>query len=133
MAGKTANAQLDRIEGALIGNGREGLIARTARIEEKLITAANLAQDAKTAAISAAEKTEVAFDRAAQEIGSLAKVVDRLGLSVEAHHNTEHLAALLKKPKFYLALVVLFVIMHEVSTALQFGIPALWQLILKLI
>ena len=122
MAGKT---QLDRIEGAIFGNGREGLIAVTARIEENIAEAKSLAEVAtETNRLTAAalaettEKTAQALSVTAKETAdALAKlhahynerfdrldecndtfkaVLAELSTSITAHEKTEHLADIIK-------------------------------------
>lgn len=128
--------QLDRIESAILGNGHEGLIARTARIEEqtksideKVDAAAQAAKEAKLAASDAAVAANEAVTKAAESITDLASVVKQLDFSVQAHHNTDHLSTLIRKKEFWAALVVIYIILHVVATY----VPNVWDGIMTLV
>jgi hypothetical protein len=138
--------QLDKIESALFGNGREGLIAVTARIEEKLEDARGLADSANNAAERVGAEQAAGFYKTYQAISDLAKTVDTLALSVEAHHKTEHLSDItkanpsvsvfiewVKNPKFFRDLIIVgtlsFVVLHLISTY----VPNLWDWVMILL
>lgn len=128
--------QLDRIESAILGNGHEGLLARTARIEEqtkaideKVDLAADAAREAKIAANDAAVSANEAVIKAAKSISDLAVVVGKLDVSVQAHHNTDHLSTLIRKKEFWAALVVIYIILHVVATY----VPNVWDGIMTLV
>jgi NAD/NADP transhydrogenase alpha subunit len=137
MAAKT---QLDRIEGAIFGNGREGLIAVTARIEENIEEARGMAEASKTEAQGVRAEQAAGFQNVYLSIGALTRTVETLGLSVDAHHKTEHLSDVMKStpalvvildwmknPKFIRDLIIggvtSFIVLHVVSTYL----PNVWD------
>jgi hypothetical protein len=109
-----AKTQLERIEGAIFGNGREGLIAVNARIEENIKAVKEEAENAKNEAVNAAQaaaraaeasKTETekvrkeqteGFMHTDQKITILTEKVEKLADSVDAHHKTEHLSDIIK-------------------------------------
>jgi len=128
-AKNVTHSQLDRIEGALIGNGREGLLARTARIEEQIKAARELAGDAKTAAVEAAEEARTTSKEAIDAIHKVAIDVTAIGVAVTAHHKQKHLADLLKEPKFYAILIVAYITLHSISTYA----PSAWAWLMKLV
>lgn len=126
--------QLDRIEAAIIGDGKEGLLGRTARIEEKLIAVAKSADIAQskadevariTAAVAEAvtEKTDRTISKTEDLLNALTISVVKLTASVEEHHKTEHFSDLLKKRSFYLTIFFGFIIMHFIATY----VPNLWD------
>ena len=78
-------AQMTHVENALYGNGREGLISRTARIETSLEAAA-----ANTA-------------RNSEGITKLLTATEELKASIEVHHKSPHLSILMTKAKFWVA------------------------------
>jgi hypothetical protein len=114
--------QLDKIEKALIGNGREGLIPRMARIEEKIETSTNLSKEAKESSEKASEKADHAIDE-------LKIAVIKLEGIVTSHIKTEHLSALMKKKEFWAFIVVGYIALHFISTY----IPNLWNIIATLV
>lgn len=119
----TINKQLDRIEAAVLGNGHEGLLARTARIEEKLITSAQLAADAKEAAEIAAREARETVVRALDSSNALSLNVVSMNELLKAHLGTDHLSQLMKKKSFWVLIVIIFITLHLVSTY----VPNLWD------
>jgi hypothetical protein len=119
----TANAQLDRIERAIIGDGREGLLAQTARIEERVKAVASTAENAKLEAEKATEAAQKGFLRTYEAINALTLNVNKLTTSVDTHHKSVHFYDLLKRPKFWTFLIVGFIILHFVSTY----VPVVWD------
>lgn len=127
----TANkTQLDRIESALIGNGREGLIARTARMEEQLKVAVSAASDAKSEAEKARATAEVLSDLLAEKHNELSSDISsihndvklslvQLTASVTAHHNSTHLAEVMKKKSFWVTIIGAYVFLHLIATYVQ--------------
>jgi len=120
-----ASKQLDRIEAAIIGNGQEGLLARTARIEEKLKTAADLAEGAKVAAEEAAEKADTAVTRAANAVNLLTQTVTKLEGMLSSHIGTDHLSVLMRKKSFWTLIIIGYVSLHLIATY----VPNLWDTI----
>jgi hypothetical protein len=122
--------QLDRIESAIIGNGHEGLLARTARIEErttsideKVDSVELLAKEAKIAAETTAKEANEAVSKAAKSVSDLATVVAQLDNAVVQHHNTEHLSKLVKKKEFWAILFVAYIGLHVLATY----VPNIWD------
>ena len=91
-------SQLDRIERAIYGNGREGLQGRAARIEEHIEF---ITENSK---------------RNSEGISQLLQATAALKFSVDTHHAAFHLNAMLPKPKFWMAICGAFVVMHLIST-----------------
>ena len=121
--------QLDRIENAIIGNGHEGLLARTARIEEKLIAAAIAAEEAKKAALETSEKSEKEIGKMASATRDLAESVIKLETAVEAHVKMDHLTEMIRKKEFWAVIVVGFIFLHIVSTY----VPSVWDWIMTMV
>lgn len=100
--------QLERIEVAINGNGHEGIKERLARIEENLEDVTGITKEN------------------AVEIGKLAKIVEKVSVSMEAHHAKDHLSDLIKKKGFWAVLAIVFLVLHFVSTyipnALDWGL-----------
>ena len=128
MAAST-NKQLDRIEAAILGNGHEGLIARTARIEENLETVAAAANGAKDAAERANEKAEISAEDSKVVLHKVELSVARLEATVVNHISTDHLSTLMKKKEFWAAIIIGFIALHIISTY----IPNLWDWIAVLL
>ena len=118
-----AKTQLDRIEGAILGNGREGLLTRTARIEEQLKTVVDVAKENNAAALEADTRAMEHIERISTEISSLVVTVATLSVSVTAHHKTEHLSDLMKKKSFWAGIIGAFVVLHLLSTY----VPNAWD------
>ena len=115
--------QLDRIENAIIGNGHEGLLARTARIEEKLVAAAEDRQEIK-------EKTNEALDRTSETLSETTKTLNeitnnfvKLEAIVKTHIGTDHLSVLMRKKQFWALIIFGFVVLHLLSTY----VPNIWD------
>jgi hypothetical protein len=132
--------QLDKIEGALYGNGREGIIAVVARIEEKLEDTRGLAESAIQAAEKVGTEQADGFLKTYKAINELTKTVEHLAVSVEAHHKTEHLSDIvkanptvsvfvdwLKSPKFFRNFIIAgtlsFIALHIIATYF----PIIWD------
>jgi len=122
--------QLDRIEDtvdkagkAIFGNGSEGLIARTARIEERLISAAENSVEAKEISKDLSEKTDKNLSKLTDNLTSLTQNVIRLTDSVNIHHGTEHLSELMKKKSFWLLIFIGLIAMHMIATY----VPNVWD------
>ena len=128
MAAST-NKQLDRIEAAILGNGHEGLIARTARIEENLETVAAAANGAKEAAERANEKAEISAEDSKAVMRKVELSITKLEATVASHISTDHLSVLMKKKEFWAAIIIGFIALHIVSTY----IPNLWDWIAVLL
>jgi hypothetical protein len=126
MAQKT---QLDRLESAIIGNGREGLIAQVARIDERSENIEKMSNRAIGAAEDVAKASEEGFIKTYQVINELTINVNKIASSVEAHHKTEHFSELLKKRSFYIIVVVGFVVLHLVATYT----PNVWDFLMALL
>ncbi len=114
----TTQEQLDRIENAILGNGREGLLARTARIEEKLEATIKLAEETK-------DESGATIIRIEESIEKVTGLVNELTSSVKSHHETIHLSNLLKKKEFWVIVFVGYIALHMISTY----VPSLWNLI----
>lgn len=114
--------QLDRIENAIIGNGTEGLLARTARIEERLVSAASEAEDAKTTALETAKTASSAIERAEVQIMELTS-------AVKSHVGTDHLSVMMKKKEFWAIIFILYVALHLIATY----VPNVWDWIMVLL
>src|SRR4030042_4582364 len=122
--------QVDRIEKALIGNGREGLIAQTARIEECQKATAELAKEARNAAgiaavkaSEAAEKADDAVTKAANTVNTLALTVNTISNALTAHTGTDHISVLMRKKGFWTLIVLGFITLHLLATY----VPNLWD------
>ncbi len=126
MTERINKSQLDRIEGALIGNGREGLLARTARIEERLEATAESTNAAKDAADLAARKADEASMRALNSANALAVNVEKMNDLLVKHVEMAHLASMMKKKSFWVSIFMGFVILHLVSTYM----PNLWDAVM---
>lgn len=133
-------SQLSRIEDGLFGNGHEGLLARTARMEENLkhigddvIDNAKISKENSNNAIQVAQKALEKLDEHAVLLSSLDRHITAVKTSVDIHHKTMHLADILKKPKFYITVVsvyfVSFIILHLIATY----VPNVWDWLMKLI
>ena len=133
MPPKTSTAQLDRLEQAILGNGHEGLLVRTARIEESLIALRDDVKVLNDSAVINMEEAEASrkesmerFEQSASSLRELVGTVKTLAVKVDIHHSTQHLAELLKKPKFYAFIFFGFIVLHIVSTyvpgVLDFGL-----------
>jgi hypothetical protein len=112
--------QLERIEKAIIGNGHEGLIARTARIEENVD--------------SVMESNDEAIKKlniAASALSSLTTDLRLLTQSVFEHHKAEHFSDLIKKKSFWFIVASAFIVMHSISTALELGVVDIFKVIFK--
>jgi len=116
-------SQLDRIEDAISGNGREGLLDRTARIEERIVSIACLAEDAKNSSIEAAVKSEAAVTKVAETVQTLAISATKLSEALATHLGTDHLSTLIRKKSFWMLIVVGYIALHLVSTE----VPSLWD------
>lgn len=114
--------QLDRIENAILGNGKEGLLARTARIEENLDATTCLAKEVKESAEKSAEKTDEA-------IGELKMSILKLENTIRTHIGTDHLSELMKKKEFWSIIILGFITLHIIATYL----PNLWNLIVMIV
>lgn len=114
--------QLDRIENAIIGNGREGLLGRTARIEERLNTVDDLVEEAKKTA-------ETEISELKKLMHQLEINVIELGGALKTHIGTDHLSVLMRKKQFWAVIVVLFITLHIIATY----IPNLWDAIMMLV
>ncbi len=138
-----ALTQLDRIENAILGNGHEGLLTRTARIEENLETASKTALEAQESAKLMAQASEQGFSRVYETIDRLTTNVDSLSKSVEAHHKSEHLTDIIKanptltviteamkKPNFIrnvlIVIFISFITLHLIATY----VPNVWDWIM---
>jgi len=119
----TTNQQLERIENAIIGNGREGLLDRTARIEENLKTTQEQVEDAKLAAIRAEEKTDTAIAKVLENVSTLAVNMVTMTNTLTTHLGTDHLSVLMKKKHFWVLLVSGFILLHIISEY----VPGLWD------
>jgi Cu/Ag efflux pump CusA len=128
-ASTTANKQLDRIEAAIIGNGHEGLLARTARIEEALKAVNSSAVEANEAAEKAAEKAENAATRAADAVNKLALSVTELQSVTKTHLGTDHLSVMMKKKEFWAVIVIGYIALHVIATY----VPNVWDWIAVLL
>jgi hypothetical protein len=115
--------QLDRIESAIIGNGHEGLLARTARIEEQQKVSAIAIEQAKIAADKAAEKAEETAIKALDSANTLSINVTRMNEALITHMGTDHLSVLIKKKSFWTLIIVGYIALHIVSTY----VPSLWD------
>ena len=122
--------QLDRIEKALIGNGREGLIAQTARIEESQKATTELAREARNAASiaavkasDAAEKADDAVEKAANVVTQLSYIVTTVNADLMRHVGTDHISVLIKKKGFWTLIVLGFITLHLLATY----VPNLWD------
>ena len=120
---KEESTQLDRIEDAILGNGREGLLDRTARIEEKVITIDESATEAKTLATEYAKKSGEAVEKVANSVGELSTTVSRLTDTMVQHIGTDHSSVLIRKKAFWMLIVVGFISLHLVSTY----VPNVWD------
>ena len=123
------NPQLDRIEAAILGNGHEGLIARTARIEEKLETTAEDVIEAKDAAANAANKAKEAFEKTTEITTKLMTSIIQLEESVKTHHASEHLSTLVKKKQFWTVIIVGYIVLHILATY----VPNVWDWLVVLV
>jgi len=130
----TKNSQLDRIELAVIGKNGEGLLVRTARIEEKLNAVSTNAEVARMKAEEAVKvsttTSEVVIDRTDRTIAKTGEMLQRLTISVveltasvNTHHKTEHFSDLLKKKTFYITIFLGFIIMYTIATY----VPNIWD------
>jgi hypothetical protein len=120
--------KIDRIENAVIGNG-QGLISRTARIEENLKSVAANAEEAKSVAEEAKDAAEERFDIMLEKLGKLVNDTVVLTESVDKHHKSEHFADMVKKPKFLLTVLAFFVVAHEIATAFGLGLADVLKII----
>ena len=104
MPTKPSSTQLDRLEQAILGNGHEGLLVRTARIEESLI---GLKDDIKViydSSVITSEEVETSrkesmerFEQSATSLRELVGTVKTLAIKVDIHHSTQHLADTLQE------------------------------------
>jgi hypothetical protein len=134
-----AKTQLSRIEDGLFGNGHEGLLSRTARMEENIkhigddvIVNSALADAANKKAIATAEAALQKFDEHAILLSKMDGHITNLTTSVDTHHKSLHLLDVLKKPKFYWSVVTIylvsFIILHLIATY----VPDVWDWLMKL-
>ena len=107
-----AKTQLDRIENAILGNGREGLLAQAARMEEAIKTTAERQEEAAASFLIACEG-----------INKLTRTVDSLADTVKSHHASMHFSDLLKKKAFWMILVGGYIGLHLIATY----VPSLWD------
>lgn len=117
--------QLDRIEAAIIGNGREGLLGRTARIEEKLVVQTSIATEAKITAELACASADRAARDAEKNISVLAISINKLTEVVDAHHKKEHFSELIKKKSFLVSVALVVIVLQLITMYL----PNLWDAI----
>jgi restriction endonuclease Mrr len=122
-------SQIDRIEKHLVGNGREGLLAQTARIEQKVISVEASALDAKIVALETKEMAEARLDELLTKLTILVNDTVVLTKSVDEHHKSEHFADMIKKPKFLLGFLAFFIVAHEVATAFGLGIADVLKIV----
>lgn len=128
-AKSSALTQLDRIENAIVGNGQEGLLARTARIEERLNTVDELAEETKKANEDAVEKVEDDIKNAMHLINQLTINVTKLEGALATHVGTDHLSVLMKKKQFWALIIIGFISLHLIATY----VPNVWDWIMILI
>jgi hypothetical protein len=125
----SSNEQLDRIEKAILGNGREGLIARTARIEEKL----EVAREAREEIIKTTETTTSANRKAIKDVSDKVTEVSinviKLEEAVKAHINTDHLSVMMKKKSFWMALFLMLIAVNLMALY----VPNLWDFIMRIL
>ena len=121
--------QLDRIENAIIGNGHEGLLARTARIEENIESISKDVGEAKEIARNSSKKSEEMCAKTMDAVDSLALNLTELKKDVGYHHATEHLATLVKKKEFWMIVIATFVTLHLISTY----VPNAWDWVVRLV
>jgi len=103
--------QMTHIENALYGNGREGLISRTARIEEAL--AQGTANSVRNSA----------------GIEKLLEKTTELKACVDAHHKTLHLDTLMRKAKFWVTIFAALIGFNLISRYIPSAITLLFQLL----
>ena len=128
-AKEISSAQLDRIESAILGNGHEGLIARTARIEENLETVGEAAKGAKEAAERANEKAEISAEDSKAVMHKLELGMTKLESTVINHIGTDHLSVLMKKKQFWAIVIFGFISLHLIATY----VPNVWDWIVVLL
>lgn len=145
MAGEN-KSQLTRIEDGLFGNGHEGLLSRTARIEENLEAVSEAIAETEKSAQETSQVSEASFKNLYDLMTGISAIVDRLATSVEEHHKTEHLSDIvkanpvlkvitesMKDPHFARNVVIFgvvsFVVLHLVSTY----IPNVWDWIMTIL
>jgi seryl-tRNA synthetase len=143
--------QLDRIEDAIIGNGHEGLLARTARIEEKLTSIVKAQDDAaeereeikitalataSAVAVKAEETAEALSKKVEEEIKNSSNLINdltmslmKLGNLLEAHLKTDHLSEMIKKKSFWIVVIVILMAMNVIALY----VPNIWDFIVKML
>jgi Flp pilus assembly protein TadB len=121
--------QLDRIEKAIIGNGQEGLLRSSARMEEKIASTSILIEEAKKNSKEARDKAEEAVNTTSQLIGEIKIELVKINGSIEAHHKMLHLAEIVKKKQFWIYIFLGFVVLHLISTY----VPNVWDWIMLLV
>jgi hypothetical protein len=124
-----SDKKLERIEAAILGNGHEGLMVRTARIEEKVTSIADKADEASKNAILAADKAQVAGDKAEELVSRLAIEVTEIGDALKSHLGTDHLSSLMRQKGFWVLIVLGFISLHLIATY----VPNMWDFAMGLL
>ena len=113
--------QLGRIEDALYGNGKEGLLVRVARIETAQTDAKDAAMKAQISAERSVDSVELLSSKALQAVNNLVVKQTEMNALVKMHIETEHLSGLIKKKEFWVLIVIGFVVLHTIVTYLPGG------------
>jgi chromosome segregation ATPase len=128
--------QLDRIEKAIIGNGNEGLLARTARIEERLENAAKSRTEIKeeqkklvTNNQEAIENTNSAIRKIETSVNEICMNYNNLQTTLEMHLATEHIAKLIKRKSFWIGIVATLIVVNLIALYL----PNIWDIIIRML
>jgi hypothetical protein len=103
--------QLDRIEPAINGNGREGLLSRAARLETLMLSSTENSLRNSTAIAALGDKMHETND------------------SLGAHCKTTHLDGLIRKTKFWVAIFAALVGFNLISRYIPGAITLLFQLL----